>query len=423
MPHLLPMQKAHTSLVFPRAHDTIAGGGRSRQAVAATVGWGDAVERADRGGHGARAGALISGMALYGGRFRIERLLGASGVRALYSAEDATIHRATLLAEFALPGPADIARHLARLASLDHRALPAVHAYFQEHGLLYLVLSLADGLPLDQALARRLAGAVRPGQAIAWGIEICAGLSFLAAQRPAIVLADLAPAAVLLMPDGRVKLVGLGCALGLYSPAGLVGALEPGYAAPEVYSGQLDTRSDIYALGALLFRLLTGDHPARYAPGVLPPLRTVRGEIAPELEAIVARAVAPHPQHRWPDATSFGAALGEAQVALAGQGAVLVVEDLPSDAVPAPAASDPARAAVPAASALPPFDPAAWLAAHPAMHAPPTTPRMGRPIPPPAAPDPTAPTHPTDDFAPSARPPGPFARFFPSPRGEPEGQP
>ena len=443
----------------------------------------------DRRERAPSAGALIPGVALDGGRFRVERLLGAWGVRALYSAEDASTHRTTLLAELVMPGPADAGPRLRHLAHLDHRALPAIRASFQERGLLYLVFSLADGIPLDRALARRPDGVVGPAQASAWGVQICEGLSFLAAQHPPLVVGDLAPSAILLTPDDRVKLAGLGNVLGLYSTAGLVGALEPGYAAPEVYLGHLDARSDIYALGALLYRALSGVHPARYAPGALPPLRSARPEIAPELEAVIARAVAPRPEQRWPDAASFGAALAEVETALASQSAILVVEDFPADAVPWSPAPAPASVAAPAASTvsatpptnplpaaaeeprsaldpapagapdltpagqapssvtppatgpveLPaaPFDPAAWLAAHPPVHAThvvPTTPRAAVPPAPSAAPRaheaPVAPT--SSEYAPAApdaapvpppRQPGLFARLFGGRRGGPGVRP
>jgi serine/threonine protein kinase len=275
---------------------------------------------ADHRQPGEPVGRLAPGTLVAGGRYRVERLLGVWGIRAFYQVEAASLRPRAVLAEFALTGGVAIAERAQRLMALEHPILPAVREYFQQGDVLYLALNLAEGATLDQLLALTPDGQRDEAEVTAWGIELCDGLTYLQSQTPPVAVGDLAPSAIFLTVSDRVKLVGLGHLLGLYTTAGLVGALEPGYTAPEVYLGQFDEHADIYALGALLYRALSGASPSAYAPGSLPPLVALRPAITPELAAIIERAVAQHREARWPDAASFGAALRQAAAVTAARG-------------------------------------------------------------------------------------------------------
>jgi hypothetical protein len=193
--------------------------------------------------------------------------------------------------------------------------LPGVGEYYAASDVMLIALSLSEGTMLADVLERQPGQQTSEGQAIAWALQVCDGLAYLHGQTPPMLAADLAPSALLVTASGQLKLVGLGAIIGLYSPASIIGALEPGYAAPEVYAGHMDPRSDIYALGALLHRILSGTDPAHYAPGALPLLRSLRPSLLVEVEAAVARALELDPAARWPDATSFAEALRRAQAA------------------------------------------------------------------------------------------------------------
>lgn len=298
---------------------------------------------ADDHQHDVLVGRLTPGAMIAGGRYRVERLLGVWGVRAFYLAEAAPQRPRAILAEFAHTGGMAVAERAQRLMALDHPILPAVREYFQQGNMLYLALNLPDGILLEQMLPRAPGGQSDETQAIAWGIQLCDGLTYLQSQMPPIAVADLAPSAIFVTARDRIKLVGLGHMLGLYTTAGLVGALEQGYTAPEVYLGQLDVRADIYALGALLYRALSGSSPTAYTPGSLPPLWALRPAIAPELAAAVERAIAQQPGERWPDAATFGAELRQAAAVIASRGV----------AVAAAAHAEPPLIAPVAASAVP----------------------------------------------------------------------
>ncbi|HEX9056648.1 MAG TPA: protein kinase [Ktedonobacterales bacterium] len=334
----------------------------------------------------ATAGRLPPGP-LADGRYRVERLLGAWGVRALYAVTNSATDRPAILAEFALTGAVHVQERVGQLTRLEHPILPIIQESFQHSDALFLVINLADGMPLDAALALQHGESIGEAQAITWGIQLCDGLSFLHRQNPAILVADLAPSAAFLTPYNRLKLVDLGMMLGLYTPAAMVGVLDPGYAAPEVYLGRADARSDIYALGALLHRVLTGSEPATYAPGTLPSLNIQRPDLRPELIEAVSRALALTPDERWPDAASFGAALRQAEAAMqmaaeapapASALAPAPVVDTPRDEGPAeppdlplPSAGEPDQAiAVPTAMIAP--EPAELVMPAPQAPTPPT---------------------------------------------------
>jgi serine/threonine-protein kinase len=162
-----------------------------------------------------------------------------------------------------------------------------------------------------------------------------------------------------------LQLLGLGPLLGLFSPAGLVGALEPGYAAPEVYAGELSPLSDVYALGALLYRALTGSPPGDGVPGSLAPVRGLRPDLNSELAQVIVTAMAHAPEARWQSATALEAALrgvecaGEQDRAVAGVGMQAAISTTPTSSplderVPA----RPAVAANQPVGSLPPSGPA-----------------------------------------------------------------
>ncbi len=357
----------------------------------------------DRGDVDGNAGRLSAGTLVAGGRYQVGQLLGASGLRALYLVRDVASGRPHFLIELARADHAQVTRAADALMRLRHPLLPEIDAYFEQADSLLLALHLAEGMPFDLLLARQPSTPISEEQAIAWGLQICEGLVYLHGQHPAMIVADLAPSALLMTASRQLKLVGVGAILGLYTPASIIGALEQGYAAPEVYAGRVDYRGDIYALGALLHRIVTGSYPAIYAPGSLPALRALRADVSPALEAAVTRALALSPDERWPDAASFAMALRQAQEALAqvaeqtaidglragATGALAEPQDWHADHAPEPAPErwhDPSASAERADedSGIQPVDAFGGLsspaAAPPAGSAVDATPELGAPV-------------------------------------------
>src|SRR5262249_26609914 len=120
------------------------------------------------------------------------------------------------------------------------------------------------------------------------------------------------------LPHGALYLTDFGIARGL-GRAGAGGTLRPhtvigtpGYAPLEQYQGQADTRSDIYALGATLHRLMTGYNPEEGTPLAFPEARHLRPDITAATNALLQRAVALQPADRFPNVQAFAPPLAQA---------------------------------------------------------------------------------------------------------------
>ncbi len=198
------------------------------------------------------------------------------------------------------------------LARLDHPGLPHVTDHFESDGSLYLIMDYVPGQDLKALLtqARSRRRHLDEAQVVAWAEELCGVLRYLHMQEPPVIHRDIKPANIKLMPDGQIRLVDFGLARPLPDLDGqtltvVTGGGSRAYQPLEQYGeqGEVDPRSDIYALGATLYHLLSGRAPpsaqARFlAPGSLPPLRELRPEVSIELAAAVLAAMALHPDDR-----------------------------------------------------------------------------------------------------------------------------
>jgi WD40 repeat protein len=184
------------------------------------------------------------------------------------------------------------------LAGLFHPNLPRIYEQFSEAGRWYLVMDYIEGETLEAQLDR--AGGKLPlEQILDVGAQLCSVLDYLHRRQPPIIFRDLKPANVMLAADGHVYLIDFGIARhfkpGQSKDTAALGST--GYAAPEQY-GKVQTtpRTDIYALGATLHQLLSGNDPAdapfHFAPlqlQPLPALADLAALIAQMLEVDIAR--------------------------------------------------------------------------------------------------------------------------------------
>ncbi|MFO0582255.1 MAG: protein kinase [Anaeromyxobacter sp.] len=194
------------------------------------------------------------------GRFRLVRELGRGGFGVVYEAEDTALPRRVAL-KVVRTGPRAALRSERLLeeaeaaARLAHPNIVTLHdAGRSEHGP-YLVLELLDGEVLQRRLAR---GALPPAEAVRIATGVARGLAH--AHGRGVVHRDLKPGNVFLTRDGQVKVLdfGLALAFGLKRVEGGT----PAYMAPEQWAGEdEDERTDVYALGVLLFRMLAGRLP------------------------------------------------------------------------------------------------------------------------------------------------------------------
>jgi tRNA A-37 threonylcarbamoyl transferase component Bud32 len=192
------------------------------------------------------------------------------------------------------------------LGDLKHPGIPDLYAYFTEGGHNYLVMEYIEGQDLRQGLTREdsdtgqlvTGGPLPHEQVLGYGIEICQVLEYLERHQPPVVHNDIKPGNIIVDKNsGRAVLVDFGTARTRYLHAGgrpqggktsVYGTV--GYAAPELYQGHSEPRSDVYSLAATVYHLLTDDDP-RDHPFQYPQLDTLPAHLASILRAALAHEV------------------------------------------------------------------------------------------------------------------------------------
>ena len=296
----------------------------------------------------AEASAALEVGHVVGGRYAIRALLGAGGMGAVYEVE-ALEGGARYAMKAPLPdvaGDAVASKRFAREANalqlVDHPNLVRAIDQVIEGGRLYLVLELARGPSLADALKD---GALAPRRALVIARQILDGLEHAHGQ--GLVHRDLKPENVILTRAGapgreyeHVKLLDFGLVKLLDAAAAAIGGDvltrtgitfgTPLYMAPEQALGRaVDRRADLYALGVMLFEMLTGATPfsGREAAVVLrahvgtPPPRLAACApgapwVTPAIEALIGGALVKKPDDRFPSATVMRAALDDAFLSL-----------------------------------------------------------------------------------------------------------
>ena len=260
------------------------------------------------------------------GTYEIIAPLGAGGMGEVYRARDLRLGREIALKVL----PADTrasADRLARfereartVAGLNHPNIVTLHSVEDSDGVRFLTMELVEGQSLDHAVAP---GGLPIPQVIELGIALADALA--AAHEKGIIHRDLKPANVMLTKDRRVKVLDFGLAklvvgepdsdltqaATVASPISSVGAVvgTVPYMAPEqILGGTVDARTDLFALGVVLYELLSGKRPfggetpvdvshaiLREAPK---PLLALRPDLPPDFDRVVARCLEKSPRER-----------------------------------------------------------------------------------------------------------------------------
>ncbi len=199
--------------------------------------------------------------------YRIEELLGEGGMGVVFRANDISLERPValkILHRHLLSDQAFLERfrHEAQtLARLNHPQITNLYSFQQYDGYWIMVMEFVDGQTLDQYLRRN--GPVPLNKAVDWLTQALHGLHH--AHECGVLHRDMKPANLMLTTSGRVKLMDFGIAKRFDSQRltrvnHLIGTLE--YMAPELLLGQPPSvASDLYAVGVLLYELLTGKMP------------------------------------------------------------------------------------------------------------------------------------------------------------------
>jgi eukaryotic-like serine/threonine-protein kinase len=262
-------------------------------------------------------------------RYEVGRLLGAGGMAEVFEGRDRLLARRVAIKvplsqhahdpEFAHR----FRREAQAAASLSHPGVVAVYDTGSENGTHFIVMEYVDGRTLKDVI--RAEAPLYPDRAAEICADVCSALA--AAHARGLVHRDVKPANIMLMPDGRVKLMDLGIARvaateTVTQTAAMLGTAQ--YLSPEQAQGQaVDFRSDLYSLGCCLYEMLTGTVPFRGATPVAIAYRHVREDpaaprllnpdIPPSLEAVCLKAMAKRPEDRYQTAAEFRADLERAR--------------------------------------------------------------------------------------------------------------
>lgn len=250
-------------------------------------------------------------------RYRILDQLGQGGMGAVYLAVDNTLDLQVAVKENLNLNPESerqFKREAALLAGLRHPNLPRVTHHFLLEGRQYLVMDFVEGEDL-RARAKRQPPTI--DEVLEWAHAVCDALGYLHSQDPPIIHRDIRPANIKLTPQGKLMLVDFGLAKVFDEVETDTGArgLTPGYSPPEQHgSRHTDARSDQYALAATLYSLLTGQSPADSIERMvgserLIPARELNPEIPAHIDWALRKALSISKEDRFPDVSSFSAAL------------------------------------------------------------------------------------------------------------------
>ncbi len=262
------------------------------------------------------------------GKYDVLDVLGRGGMGVVYRARDSRLGRivAIKMLTEGYSGNAEMLQRFYREASqtgaLRHNNIVIVYDAGDQDGEPYIVMEYVEGEPLDRAIKRQR---LQLEHALHVVEQICLALAY--AHRNGVIHRDIKPANVIVRADGSVKLLDFGIArdetrldTSITSTGSLVGT--PPYMAPERFGGGgIDSRSDIFSAGVLLYLLVTGRLPfdAEY-PAVIdqimrtipPPPSQLVEDCPPALDAIVARALAKSRVERYSNADDMAMDLHEA---------------------------------------------------------------------------------------------------------------
>jgi tRNA A-37 threonylcarbamoyl transferase component Bud32 len=262
---------------------------------------------------------------ILGGRYRIDGLIAEGGHGRVFKGFDPELQRPVAVK---IPRPKrgvspdfpdQLLEEARKAARLRHPGIVSVHDVGKDNGLVFAVSDLIDGENLADRIAKKRPSAKEAVELVA---EIADALAF--AHEQGFVHRDVKPANILVDRQGKPFIADFGIAATIEDLARgrtvVSGTLL--YMAPEQLAGEvqlIDGRTDVYALGLVLYELLVGRHPyLAWTPTALReqilfrspvPLRTVDPKISPDLERICLRCLAKHPADRFASARDFATAL------------------------------------------------------------------------------------------------------------------
>lgn len=266
------------------------------------------------------------------GNYRVLERIGSGGMGVVYKAEHLRLRRLVaikVLSSISAEDPRSLSRFHAEMRAVGQLRHPHIVGAYdcgeiadgQGTVLHYLVMEYVEGLNLERLVMEQ--GAFSLTRVCDLGLQLADALA--EAHRHKLIHRDIKPSNIIIASDGQAKLLDFGLACGLTSrrltdPGAVLGTL--GYMAPEQAQDprKVDQRADIYSLGATLYWAVTGHDPfplqgnlghdlVRRLTMAPPSLRQHRPELPSELDSVLTRMMAPHPDDRFQNAQAVRRAL------------------------------------------------------------------------------------------------------------------
>jgi eukaryotic-like serine/threonine-protein kinase len=256
------------------------------------------------------ASSALEAGTLLNNRYEIVRKIGGGGMGAVYYAKDKNLGDAPRAVKEMIQSHldesqqekavADFKRESMLLASLEHPSIPTIYDYFYDEtaSRFYLVMRYISGGDFLARLRNAPQGRIDERSVTDWAAQVADVLDYLHNRRPPIIYRDLKPANLMIDGNnGRVMLIDFGIARWVApQEKGVTAVGTMGYAPPELFSGKVEPRSDVYSLGATMFHLLTGADPQDNPLLIFdftknPRPREINPAVSNEMEQILMRAV------------------------------------------------------------------------------------------------------------------------------------
>lgn len=244
---------------------------------------------------------------LIDGKYKILNEIGRGGMSTVYLAINEKANKPWAVKEVRKNGISN--RELVKqslmveinlLKKLKHKGLPSIVDIIDQQDNYLIVMDYIEGITLENIMQEE---GVQPQEKVVdWAIQLCDVLQYLHTRKPAIIYRDMKPSNIMLRSDGSVVLIDFGTAREFkerhVEDTTCLGT--QGYAAPEQFGGmgQTDERTDIYSLGATMYRLVTGHNPSE-PPYEMYPITHWNPRLSTGLEGIIAKCTFKDPKSRY----------------------------------------------------------------------------------------------------------------------------